>query len=312
MVAILRKELTDYFTSIRVLILFFLVLLASVAALWAANQGIREPSTEGIVFLRLFTVSGGVIPSMASFFALFFIPLMGIALGFDAINSERTGGTLSRILSQPVYRDSVINGKFLAGIVTLSIMVTTAVLLVSGYGLRMIGVPPSAEEIIRLFIYLVFTIIYGAFWIGLAILFSILFQRIAASLLISIAIWLFFSFFMAMIAPAIAGVLAPTIDATDAVLIQNAELQQMLLRFSPNILFGEAATALLHPVLLETRMGIVGALASGQADFMLPNPLNLGQSLILIWPHLTSLVALGSICFAISYITFMRQEIRAS
>ncbi|MFC1955709.1 ABC transporter permease [Chloroflexota bacterium] len=314
MIAILRKELTDYFTSIRVLVLFFLVILASAAALYAANQGIRDPSAniQGFVFLRLFTTSGGIVPSLTSFIALFFIPLIGIALGFDAINNERTSGTLSRILSQPVFRDSVINGKFLAGIVTLTIMVVTTLLLVGGYGLSMIGVPPGSEEIIRLFIYLIFTIIYGAFWMGLAILFSILFRRIAASLLFSIALWLFFSFFILMIAPALANVLAPAADGTEAAIIQNVAMQQTLLRFSPNALFGEATTVLLHPILLETQMGLVGALASGQAAYMLPNPLSLGQSLIIIWPHLTGLVGLSVICFAVSYLLFMKQEIRAT
>ena len=62
-------------------------------------------------------------------------------------------------MSQPVFRDSVINGKFMAGIVILSIMMTTAILLIGGYGLRMVGVPPSLEEINRLFIYLVLIII---------------------------------------------------------------------------------------------------------------------------------------------------------
>jgi len=312
MVAILRKELADYFTSIRCLVLFFLVILASTAGLYAAQQGIRGGSPEGLVFLRLFTTSGGIIPSLASFIALFFIPLVGIALGFDAINNERTSGTLSRLLSQPIYRDSVINGKFLAALVTMCIMVGTTIFLVSGYGLRMIGVPPNAEEIIRIFIYLFLTIVYGAFWIGLSMLFSILFRRVAASLLFSIVLWLFFSFFMLMIAPAIANALAPTADAAQAELIRNAELQQMLLRFSPNTLFGEAATVILHPVLLETNIGMVGALASGQAAYMIPNPLNLGQSLGIIWPHLTSLISLSVICFAISYLLFMKQEIRST
>ncbi len=314
MIAILRKELADYFTSIRVLVLFFLVVLASAAALYAVNQGIRDPnaSASGFVFLRLFTVSSGVIPPLTSFIALFFVPLIGIALGFDAINNERNNGTLSRILSQPLFRDSVINGKFLAGIATLSIMVATTLLLVGGYGLAMIGVPPVPEEIIRLFIYLIYTIIYGAFWMGLAILFSILFRRIAASLLFSIALWLFFSFFILMIAPAIANAVAPTADGTNAAIIHNAAVQQTLLRFSPNTLFGEATTVLLHPVLLETSMGLVSALASGQAQYMLANPLSLSQSLIVIWPHLTSLASLSLLCFAISYLLFMRQEIRST
>ena len=180
--AILRKELADYFTSTRVLVLFLLVLLASGAALYADYQGMRGGGAEGFVFLRLFTTSGEALPSFLFFVGLF-VPIIGIALGFDAVNSERTGGTLSRIIAQPVFRDSIINGKFLAGIVTLSILVATMLLLVSGYGLRMIGVPPTAEEIIRLFIYLFLTIIFGAFWMGLAILFSVLFRRIATSLL---------------------------------------------------------------------------------------------------------------------------------
>jgi len=305
MTAILRKELADYFTSIRVLVLFLVVLLASAAGLYADYQGIRGAGAGEFVFLRLFTTSGEALPSLIFFIGLF-VPIIGIALGFDAINSERTGGTLSRILSQPIYRDSVINGKFLAGIVTLTIMVTTMLLLVGGYGLRMIGVPPTAEEIIRLFLYLFLIVIYGSFWIGLAILFSILFRRIAASLLVSITLWLFFSFFILMIAPAIANALAPIAEnSTEAVIIRNAELQQMLMRLSPGILFQEATTVLLLPLVRS-----LGVITMSQAAYMMPNPLNLGQSIILIWPHITSLVSLSVICFAISYVLFKRQEIR--
>jgi len=306
--AILRKELADYFTSIRFIILFVLILFASAAGLVAASQGIRGANLpEGFVFLGLFTTSGNVIPSLVTLIILL-VPIIGIALGFDAINSERTSGTLSRILSQPVFRDSLINGKFLAGVVALFIMVGTMLLLVSGYGLSMIGVPPTAEEIIRLFIYLFLTIIFGAFWMGLAILFSVLLRRIAASLLISLALWLFFSIFILLIAPAIANALVPTADGSEAEIIRNIELRQMLMRFSPNTLFSEATTALLLPV----TVGSLGLITQSQAAYMLPNPLSLGQSLLLIWPHITSLISLSAICFAISYLLFMKQEIRAT
>jgi ABC-2 type transport system permease protein len=168
-------------------------------------------------------------------------------------------------------------------------------------------VPPSAEEIIRLFIYLVLAIIYGGFWMGLAILFSVVFRRIAASLLISLAIWIFFGFFMMMIGPAIAGALAPIDQGSAATLIQNAEMQQMVMRISPNILFEEATTVLLLPVVRS-----LGIITMSQAAYMVPNPISLGQSLLLIWPHLASLICLSVICFAISYVIFMRQEIRAT
>jgi len=292
--AILRKELADYFTSIRILILFILALGISALALIVAQDGIRSGGTEGFIFLRLFTTQPQGIPfaflfNFVNLIALFFIPIIGIILGFDAINRERSGGTLSRILSQPVFRDSVINGKFLASIVILSIMMTTAVLLIAGYGLRMIGVPPSAEEVIRLFLYLFLIIVYGAFWIGLSMLFSVLFRSLATSVLSSIALWILFSF----------GIFG--------VALASPEITQKIIWISPNWLFGQAASALLHPMVRT-----LGAITQAQMAYMIPNPLSLGQSILLIWPHLTALIGLSAICFAISYVLFMRQEIRAT
>jgi ABC-2 type transport system permease protein len=293
MVTIIRKELADYFTSLRCFILFILVILASAAGIYAAYQGIRGVSLEsGFVFINLFTTSGENIPSLVSFIGIF-VPIIGIALGFDAINREYSSGTMSRILSQPIYRDSVINGKFLAGLITLAIMMATTLLIVSGYGLRMIGVPPTAEEIIRLFIYFVSIVVFGAFWMGLAILFSVVIRNLAISLLASIAVWLFFGFFYTLlIVPAVA---------------KSVETLLALMRISPNTLFDEATMAMLLP---HSRG--LGILTSGEVSYMLPNPLPLGQSLLLVWPQLTTLIGLAVICFAVSYIVFMRQEIRAT
>ena len=315
MKAIFRKEMADYFTSIRVLILFMLVLFVSALTLWSDYNGIRGTADTGFVFLKLFTTQAGGIPSLFTFvnlISLFFIPIIGIALGFDAINREHSEGTVSRILSQPIFRDSVINAKFLAGIFTLSIMVVTTVMLISGYGLRLIGVPPTFEEVFRLFLYIVFAIIYGSFWMGLAVLFSVLFRRIATSLLSSIAIWLFFGIFYIFIAPIIADLLVPTADGTPEVIIRNIELQRALLRISPNFLFLEASTVLLQPPVAGTLLGLIGILISGATQYLIPNPLSLEQSMLLVWPHLTLLVSLTLICFAISYVVFMRREIRAT
>jgi ABC-2 type transport system permease protein len=293
MITIIRKELADYFTSIRCFILFLLVLLASAAGLYAAYQGIRGVDTStGFVFVRLFTTSGESIPSLVSFIGIF-VPVIGIALGFDAINREYSSGTMSRILSQPVYRDSVINGKFLAGMITLAIMMATTLLLVSGFGLRMIGVAPSAEEIIRLFIYFVSIVIFGAFWMGLAILFSVIIRNLAVSLLASLAVWLFFGFFYTLlIVPAVA---------------KSVDLYLLLVRLSPNTLFDEATMAMLLP---QSRG--LGLFASSEISYMILNPLPLGQSLLLVWPQLVTMIGLAAVCFAVSYVVFMRQEIRAT
>jgi ABC-2 type transport system permease protein len=312
---IFRKELADYFTSVRLLILLFLVLLTTLAALYFDYKGIPRIVDTEFVFLRLFTTQLEGIPQLFNFIniiAQFFIPIIGIALGFDAISGERSSGTISRILSQPVFRDSVINAKFLAGIFTLSIMVVVTVLIISGFGLRLLGVPPSLEEIFRLVIYIVFTIIYGAFWMGLAILFSVVFRKVSSSLLTSMALWLFFLLFYVYIAPAIANSAAPVGDGNFEAIAQNYDLNLTLRRISPNFLYLEASEVLLQPPLAGSLLGVIGVWASGLASWITPNPLSLGQSILLIWPHLTGLLGLTIICFAASYIVFMRQEIRAT
>jgi ABC-2 type transport system permease protein len=43
----------------------------------------------------------------------------------------------------------------------------------------------------------------------------------------------------------------------------------------------------------------------------IPSPLPLGQSLLVAWPQLTGLIAATVVCFALSYILFMRREVRS-
>jgi len=159
------------------------------------------------VFLMLFNTTGALF-SMVQFVA-FFGPLIGIVLGFDSINRERGDGTLIKVVSQPIYRDSVINGKFLAGVCIISIMLTSILLVISGLGLMLLGVVPGLEEIGRLFIYLIISIFYISFWLGLSILFSVLFRSIATSALASVALWIFLSFFVSLGASVLADMVAP-------------------------------------------------------------------------------------------------------
>ncbi|MBM4454509.1 MAG: ABC transporter permease [Chloroflexi bacterium] len=310
--AIFRKELADHFNSKRFIILFLLVYLAAIATTYVAAQNIRSGITESaqFIFLRLFIVSGEALPFSLPLFLSLFIPVVGIALGFDAVSGERASGTLSRLLAQPVYRDSVINGKFLAGLTTLSVLVASIVALVAGMGLRMIGVPPNAEEILRIFGLVVLSIVYGAFWMSLAVLFSVFFSRTATSALASIAIWIFLLLFMSMIARLIAGAVVPIDqDSTAEQVVRFEEVYRMISRISPNTLYAEAFAALMTPELgTLSVMLLQESIISG----MVPTPLPLSQSLSLIWPQITSLIALAALCFAISYVKFMREEIRST
>ncbi len=311
-----RKELSDHFSSNKFLILLALIYIAGLSSTYVALTNIREAasSLSGNVFLYLFTTGGDILPSFITFIS-FFVPIIGIIFGFDAINSEKNSGNLSRILSQPIYRDSVINGKFLAGVTTLTIIIASIVFIISGVGLFSIGVPPTAEEILRLFFFIFICVFYGGFWMGLSILFSVIMEKTAASILTAIAIWIFLMFFLPIIANAIANAMVPLADnAATADQVRNYTIEHMISRISPATLFTEAVVVLLLPVggnLMFTPVlqSDVSMIESGQ---MILNPLSIGQSLIQVWPQLVVITALAIICFALSYIIFMRQEIRST
>jgi ABC-2 type transport system permease protein len=305
-----RKELTDHFSSNKFLILLALIYIAGLSSTYVALQNIRE-SASGLgkhVFLYLFTTGGDVLPSFITFIS-FFIPIIGIIFGFDAINSEKNSGNLSRVLSQPIYRDSVINGKFLAGITTLSIIIASIVFIISGIGLFSIGVPPTSEEILRIFFFIFICIFYGGFWMGLSILFSVIMEKTAASILTAIAIWIFLMFFLPIIANAIANAVASPESASVADQVRNYTIEHSISRISPSTLFTEAIVILLVPVGGHL---LFMPVLEAEVSQMILNPLSIGQSLIQVWPQLVVIVAMSIICFAISYIIFMRQEIRST
>ncbi|MCK9927191.1 ABC transporter permease subunit, partial [Frankia sp. Mgl5] len=94
-------------------------------------------------------VSDGTLPPFITFVS-FLGPLLGIGLGFDAINAERNKGTLSRLISQPIYRDYVINAKYAAALIVISSLLFALGFLVTGLGLIAIGIPPTPEEFWRI------------------------------------------------------------------------------------------------------------------------------------------------------------------
>jgi len=313
--AVFRKELSDHFTSYRFVILFALIAMVSIITSYMAGLHLRE-SLEGIakpkfVFLMLFNTPGALF-SMVQFVA-FFGPLIGVVLGFDAVNRERANGTLIKLASQPIYRDAVINGKFLAGVVTISLMLLSIVLVISGFGLTLIGVVPGLEEIWRLIVFLIISIFYLSFWLGLAILFSISFKSIATSALASVALWIFLSFFISLGADVVANAVVPTGSQDEAqteAIVKNAQVKEVVSLFSPMVLYSEATSTIIDPMRKTTHSIILMGPMERLSVSRFQNPLPLDQSLIVVSPHVIALVAMTLICFAISYILFMLQEIR--
>lgn len=302
------RELFDHLTSVRFLVLEFLVILLGGAVVYfAAEQVSRTTAEDPFLFLRLFAPPGQTLLSFVLVLSIL-VPVLAIGLGFDSVNGEYNRRTMSRILAQPIYRDALLFGKFLAGLLTIAISLVTLWLLVIGFGLLRLGIPPSGEEIGRLLVFLLVTIAYAGVWLALALLFSIVFRSTATAALISLGIWLF----LALLWPAMAQLIGEAISPSD---IRFAMLglptpatlawQEGLARISPGTLYGEAVVAMLNP----DSQSMTTLLAQFQGRIASPLPLD--QSILQAWPQMVGLIAGMIVLYVIGYVAFQRQEVRA-
>jgi ABC-2 type transport system permease protein len=307
---VVLKELADHLGSARMRMLEWLMLLTAAAPLYSAITSLRDTTAEDpFLLLKLFTVDRAPLPSFVGILG-FIIPLMAIGLGFDAINGEHNRRTLSRILAQPIYRDALLAGKFIASLATLAISLVCLWLLVVGLGVLFLGVPPSWEEIARSLIFLVISIAYAGVWLAVAMLFSVIFRSPATAALLSLGVWLFMTLLWPMISPVLAQMISPPdiryvmlgLPSPDTLMWQVA-----LSRLSPNQLYGEAVLAVLSPstralgpIFLEQLQGAV-----------IGSALPLRESLMIAWPQVVGLIAGAILLFVVTYVVFQRQEVRA-
>ena len=305
---VFMKEFADHLSSARMMVLMLFVIVFGAFPVASSLQQLRTVTeVDAYLFLRIFTSAPERVPISFVFSLNFVIPIMAIGLGFDAVNSEFNRRTLSRVLSQPIYRDALLLGKFLGGLVTLAVALTALWLIVFGAGLLLLGVPPRGVEVARAAGFLVAAIAYGGVWLAASLLFSVIFRSTATSALCALGLWLFFFLLWPMIAQAATLAVAPAHFRSAEEYLAIEQFGMVLARLSPGYLFTEAVEGLLNP---ETRT--FATVLPAQMRGAIPGaPLPLDQSLILIWPQLTGLIAGMIVVFAAAYVIFQREEVRA-
>ncbi|MDR1861252.1 MAG: ABC transporter permease [Bacteroidales bacterium] len=278
------KEITDIVHSWRFLILFALIIMTAVGSVIAFELQYSEITRDikiddKIFFLRIFTWKNSIFLMVMQYLC----PVLGICLGFDAINSEQTKGTLSRVLSQPVYRDYILLSKFLAALLVVSLLFTVLMMIMFAWGLLSLGVGPTLDEFLRLLWYLFLTIVYVAFWLNIALFFSGIFRQSSASVLTCISAWLIFSVLAAL----------------------PFEISSSF-SLNPIFAYQQAIMILMTPE-LEGLLKVPIEYAGGVRPTLLP----LNQNIIIAGGFITYLIAGSVALFAMSYYFFMRREIRS-
>jgi ABC-2 type transport system permease protein len=313
-----RKEIADHISSARFYVLLLVLGAAAVVPLYFASDAIRSVASQiqgapnAFLALFIYAPTDPPIPPVFGFVGIV-APLLGVAFAFDAVNSERADGTLPRLLSQPIYRDDVVNGKFAAGLAIITLVLVAVVGAISGFGIVRLGIVPSAGEIVRLLAWLGLSVVWVSLWLAFGLLLSVVIRRAATAALVGFGVWLLIAIFGQLIVSLIAGIVAPVASAgTVGEALSLSALSETILRLLPLTLYQEASRVLLNPsVTTVSTPSTIGQLQQWQEQQNVSQFLSFDQSLLLIWPHVVALVALTAVCFAAAYVWFMRQEVRA-
>ncbi|SIT25757.1 ABC-2 type transport system permease protein [Filimonas lacunae] len=307
-----HKEVADHIRSWRFVVLIALIVLTFITSMYVSLRNIKPAVSRAadpdhlFLYLKLLTTTDNAIPPFHVFLS-FLGPLLGISVGFDAINAEKNNGTLIRLMAQPVYRDNLLLAKFVSSLIVITTLFVSLSLLMVGGGLLITGVRIEPQELLRIGAFILFTIVYVSFWLGLSILLSVAFKQAATSALTAIGIWLFFTVFYPIVVNlAVRSFLPdPSFLSRDEIAGYN-EMILNILRVAPGQLYADATTTLLMPSVRS-----LGPLTMEQMAGAIPSPLPFKESLLIVWPQVSGLLAATVVCFAVSYYLFMRREIRS-
>ncbi len=315
-VTVFKKELADHLGSKRFIILFVLILALATMSAYQGATSIKTNLSQapmgvsiGANFLSIFSSAFSGLPF--TYLMMYFGPVIGLALGFDAINKERSSGSLSVLLTQPIYRDAVINGKFLAGVTALSLMAVSTIGIMVGLAIPIVGFGPTLAETSRIIAFTLLTVLYLGFWLALSLLFSTVFKKTTTAMVTTVFTWIFFLFVVTILASFLANAIVPVqqiqftsvngqFDQSQTQVYmrsieQRASIQNAIQSISPSYLYSAASN-----IILSGLNVYISPLSSYS-----PN-----QGIEASWPQFTAIAVGMVVCFIASYILFLRKEIR--
>jgi ABC-2 type transport system permease protein len=92
--------------------------------------------------------------------------------------------------------------------------------------------------------------------------------------------------------------------------VKNIRLKQFISLFSPMSLYTNASATIIDPMRKTADALVLMGPMEKLSAARFQNPLPMGQSILVVYPYIVILIALTLVCFAISYLVFMIQEIR--
>jgi len=361
-IAIARKEFFDHLRSRRFLLLLGILL---VIAFIGILNGIADYHSSVAAYNNLQTATSHewasmmtedlyqkVKPSvlqvfyqMSTLFAMIG-GILGIALGFDLVTKEKESRSLKILLSHPVYRDEVINGKAIGGVAAI-LLALGCIIAVSLGILLVCGIIPDISEVLPLLVFCTVTFLFIFSYFAIALLMSTLCEESGRALVYTLIIFVTLGSFIPTVvtSPLVMDMVIgpapelPKIIADPMMADENREAWDMYDRqtqergdkemkvadleyvFSPQKNYEKITTFLTNPAMTSTMLYPVmgkgwGSINETSEDISVGvmyeqlADFTFSEIIIMIFGNLVALLIQPFVFFGLAYVAFMRMDIR--
>lgn len=173
---IAKKEIMDNIRNLWIIVLtvIFAMLVLIVSYLGSMGQGWQNLETT--ITLMMIIV-------------YFLVPIIGLILGYAAVNREVESGSMNSLLTFPVDRWEVIIGKFLG----LGGILSFCIFIGFGFAGLIIGLNVPNVDYGSYLFFIFSTILLGLVYMSISMMFSAIFKNRSSSIVMAIFIWFFFA-----------------------------------------------------------------------------------------------------------------------
>jgi ABC-2 type transport system permease protein len=233
LLAVAEKELRDYFTGKRFILLFAVILFLCIAGVALSLNSYNEqlisykaavagqsadqyhlqqikdqqkliddaeargdsPEHVGELKAGLQALTNPPMPSVLPFIngvGIVFVTmgaLMAIIMGYGLITREKETGTIKLVLTRPMYRDSLINGKAIAGFTTIAVIFGASFLVILAIML-VYNIVPGSDELLRILALFLVILLYMLLFFSISLLISTVSPSSTVALLASVGVFI--------------------------------------------------------------------------------------------------------------------------
>ena len=298
---IAEKEFADAVRSKRLWGLTIVMLALFALMIFSFTMGQAQVTVSGEA-VRIDPVTQILIGLTASVGLV--APLLGLSLGYDAISGEREKGTIRLLLSRPIYRDQVINGKSLSALATITFALGLSAMVLVGLSSVMLGAALDLDLVVRIVLYVLLAVLLAFVYYSVSLLISAASRRSSRSLMLSLLVWILFTFVIPLIgffvAMTMVGPMPPT-ENEEAIrewTKRVAEITESINLVVPNTHFSKIADNLLRA---RIKLGEM-------FEEFETVPTTIGEVFLHGWVNLAVLILYAVAPYAASYAIFTSSE----